>query len=87
MSQFFVQDGAKIEIPGSTYEGLPDSADITPEYCDNVFDVFEDVNRFNDVGGWPALNEALGIPMVLVMSIWDDVCPSHPPTRACRPLG
>ena len=74
MSQFFVQDGNKIEIPGPTYEGLPDSADITPEYCDNVFTVFDDVNRFNEVGGWPALNEALNIPMVLVMSIWDDVC-------------
>lgn len=73
MSQYFVQDGAKIEIPAPTFEGLPNSSAITPEYCDNVFTVFDDVNRFNDVGGWPALNNALGLPMVLVMSIWDDV--------------
>ena len=74
MSQYFVQDGTKIEIPAPTYEGLPDSSAITPEFCDNVFTVFDDVNRFNEVGGWPALNEALNIPMVLVMSVWDDVC-------------
>ena len=73
MSQFFVQDGVKIEVPAPTYEGLPDSSAITPEFCDKVFEVFDDKNRFNEVGGWPQLNAALAIPMVLVMSIWDDV--------------
>lgn len=73
MSQFFVQGGKTIEIPGPTYDGLPNSSAITPEFCDAVFDVFDDRNRFNEVGGWPALNEALGMPMVLVMSVWDDV--------------
>lgn len=78
MSQYFVQNGKKIEIPGPTYDGLPNSSAITPEFCDAVFEVFDDKNRFNEVGGWPALNEALGIPMVLVMSIWDDVRPAQP---------
>ena len=59
MSQFFVQGGKTIEIPGPTYDGLPNSSAITPEFCDAVFDVFDDRNRFNEVGGWPALNEAL----------------------------
>ena len=73
MSQFFVQNGQKIEVPAPTFEGLPKSSAITPEFCDKVFDVFEDHNRFNEVGGFPLLNAALKIPMVLVMSIWDDV--------------
>ncbi|CAI4217147.1 unnamed protein product [Parascedosporium putredinis] len=63
MSQFFVQDGKKIEIPAPTFEGLPDSSAITPEFCDTAFEVFDDFNRFNDVGGWPLLNDALRIPM------------------------
>ena len=73
MSQFFVQGGKTIEIPAPTFDGLPNSSAITPEFCDAVFDVFDDKNRFNEVGGWPALNEALRMPMVLVMSVWDDV--------------
>jgi cellulose 1,4-beta-cellobiosidase len=73
MTQFFVQNNKKITIPPPTFEGLPASADITPEFCTKVFDVFGDKNRFDEVGGWPQLNAALKIPMVLVMSIWDDV--------------
>jgi hypothetical protein len=74
LSQFFVQDGRKIEVPPPTWPGLPNSADITPELCDAQFRVFDDRNRFAETGGFDALNEALTIPMVLVMSIWDDVC-------------
>ncbi|KEZ46039.1 Cellulose 1,4-beta-cellobiosidase (non-reducing end) [Scedosporium apiospermum] len=92
MSQFFVQDGKKIEIPAPTFEGLPDSSAITPEFCDKVFEVFDDFNRFNDVGGWPLLNDALRIPMVLVMSIWDDhyanmlwLDSTYPPEREGTP--
>ncbi|RYP67252.1 hypothetical protein DL771_007341 [Monosporascus sp. 5C6A] len=72
MTQFFVQDGKKIEIPAPTYDGLPASSAITPEFCDNQFKVFGDRNRFSEVGGFPQLNSALQMPMVLVMSIWDD---------------
>lgn len=35
--------------------------------------VFDERNRFEEVGGYPALNQALALPMVLVMSIWNDV--------------
>lgn len=74
MSQFFIQDGNKIEIPGTTYEGIPnEDADITPEFCEAQFSVFGERDRFNEVGGWSKLNSALEIPMVLVMSIWSDV--------------
>jgi len=82
LTQFFVQNGKKIEIPGPTHAGLEGmSSSITPEFCDKVFDVFGDFNRFNDVGGFTALNAALKIPMVLVMSIWDDVSRLPPPAE------
>lgn len=73
LTQFLVQDGKKFVIPAPTYDGISSSSDITPELCDNQFKVFDDRNRFKEVGGWSKLNEALTIPMVLVMSIWDDV--------------
>ncbi|KAL2204605.1 glycoside hydrolase [Sarocladium strictum] len=72
LTQFLVQDGVKHVIPSPTYDGLPDSSDITPDFCTNQFKVFDDRDRFAEVGGFTALNEALTIPMVLVMSIWDD---------------
>ncbi|EOO02288.1 putative exoglucanase 1 protein [Phaeoacremonium minimum UCRPA7] len=72
VSQFFVQDNKKIEIPAPTYEGLPSSSNITPDFCENQFKVFGDRNRFSEVGGFDQLNNAFKVPMVLVMSIWDD---------------
>ncbi len=32
-----------------------------------------DRDRFTEVGGWDQLIKAFQVPMVLVMSIWDDV--------------
>lgn len=79
LKQFFIQDGARIDIPTPTWEGLPDSNEITPELCDNLFSVFEEeTDRYADVGGWPALNEGLALPQVLVMSIWADVSSDLP---------
>ncbi|KAL7628427.1 Exoglucanase 1 [Parahypoxylon ruwenzoriense] len=94
LTQFFVQDGKKIEIPGPKIDGLPESSSITPEYCSNVFDVLDDRDRFSEVGGFDQLNQALGLPMVLVMSIWDDhyanmlwLDSSYPPEKAGQPGG
>ncbi|KAF9873933.1 cellulose -beta-cellobiosidase [Colletotrichum karsti] len=93
MSQFFIQDGNTIEIPGTTYPGIPnETADITPEFCEAQFSVFGERDRFNEVGGWGKLNSALEIPMVLVMSIWSDnfanmlwLDSSYPVDRAGEP--
>jgi cellulose 1,4-beta-cellobiosidase len=74
LTQFFVQNGKKIEIPAPKWDGLPqDSAAITPELCSALFKTFDDRDRFAEVGGFDQLNQALSVPMVLVMSIWDDV--------------
>ncbi|KAK3690364.1 glycoside hydrolase [Podospora appendiculata] len=73
LSQFFVQDGKKIEIPAPKFDGIPQlSSNITPDYCTAQFKAFGDRDRFSEVGGFSQLNTALGVPMVLVMSIWDD---------------
>ncbi|KEZ43269.1 Exoglucanase 1 [Scedosporium apiospermum] len=73
LSMLFIQDGKVIEVPGPKLEGL-DHFDntITPEYCAAYPPLFEDHDRHNEVGGTPALNEALRLPMVLVLSIWAD---------------
>lgn len=72
-----MQNSKKIDIPPPAFEGISASSAITPEFCLNQFKAFGDKDRFNEVGGFPLLNKALAIPMVLVMSIWDDVS-SHP---------
>lgn len=80
-TQFFVQNGKKISIPGSTFDGLPSSSTITPEYCKAQFNLLGDRDRFTEVGGFSSVNQALSKPLVLVMSIWDDVCNPLSPIR------
>jgi cellulose 1,4-beta-cellobiosidase len=76
ITQFFVQNGKKIDIPPPSDSSISTSSAITPDFCKNQFKAFGDRDRFNEVGGFPQLNQALQVPMVLVMSIWDDVSQS-----------
>lgn len=64
---------ARLTVLTHINQGISETADITPEYCSNQHTVFDEFNRFEEVGGFSKLNEALALPMVLVMSIWNDV--------------
>ncbi|CCF47864.1 glycosyl hydrolase family 7 [Colletotrichum higginsianum] len=92
MYQVFIQDGRTITVPGAKWAGIPETSDITPEFCESQFAVFGERDRFNEVGGYPKLNAALEIPMTLVMSIWSDhyanmlwLDSTYPPERAGEP--
>ncbi|WDK13041.1 glycosyl hydrolase family 7 [Colletotrichum graminicola] len=71
VQQYFVQNGAKINMPNSTVSGVSGNA-VTPDFCANQFKVFGDRDRFSEVGGWSKLNSAFDGKWVLVMSLWDD---------------
>lgn len=71
--QYFIQDGQRIDVPAPTFDGIADSSDITDDLCTNQFNVFGERDRYGEVGGWTAMQDAITKPMVLVMSIWNDV--------------
>ncbi|GKT56113.1 exoglucanase 1 [Colletotrichum tofieldiae] len=71
VQQYFVQNGAKINMPNSTISGVSGNA-VTPDFCTSQFKAFGDRDRFSEVGGWSKLNSAFGGKWVLVMSLWDD---------------
>jgi cellulose 1,4-beta-cellobiosidase len=70
ISQYFVQGGKKFEMPESKYAEGHNS--ITTEFCEAAKAAFGDSPKFADMGGLPQMGDAVGKPMVLVMSLWDD---------------
>ncbi|RKU45105.1 CENP-B protein 1 [Coniochaeta pulveracea] len=70
ISQYFIQNGKKIEVPGSKY--VDGGQSITPGFCDAAKDAFGDNKKFQEMGGLKQMGDATGKPMVLVMSVWDD---------------
>lgn len=74
VKQFFMQDGEKIEPPAPHWEDLPDpEGGLTEDYCYARPVVFESLDLFNNVGGWHQHLDALRQPMVMALSIYDDV--------------
>jgi len=71
IKQFFVQNGKKIEMPDTTWDGIQGNS-LTVDLCKNTKTVFGDRDRFNEVGGMSGMTQALSQPMVLVLSLWDD---------------
>jgi hypothetical protein len=78
ITQFFVQNGKKFEMPAATFPGVEGMNAVTPEFCKAQFEIFDDRDRFNELGGFDKMNEALSSEWVLVMSLWDDVSGAGP---------
>ena len=62
-------------MPDTTVEGVSGNR-VNEEFCKAQFVAFDDRDRFNEVGGWAKMNDALSKEWVLVMSLWDDVSES-----------
>lgn len=73
--QFFIQNGQVIDMPNSNIDGVSGNS-INSDFCAAQKTAFGDTNRFADMGGMSTMSTAVSQPMVLVMSLWDDVRPS-----------
>ncbi|GKT41612.1 exoglucanase 1 [Colletotrichum spaethianum] len=72
VTQFFIQDGKRIDAPNPTYPNFPNKSGINSEHCDILAYTFGEPNNFSRMGGYGHHNDALRRPMVLAMSISDD---------------
>lgn len=70
--RFYVQDGEVIPNSESTISGTSGNS-INAEFCSASRVAFGDTDTFNRHGGMSGMSQALANPMVLVMSLWDDV--------------
>jgi cellulose 1,4-beta-cellobiosidase len=71
IKRFYVQGGKVIPNSESTIAGTSGNS-VNPDYCKAQKVAFGDGDHFNDKGGFPQFSKAVGGPMVLVMSLWDD---------------
>ncbi|SPN99067.1 uncharacterized protein DNG_02106 [Cephalotrichum gorgonifer] len=88
VTRYFVQDGKRIDMPESAIDGVSGNS-LNDEFCQKKAYVFDERDRFNELGGWPKFQEAMGGKWVLVMSIRDDhyshmlwLDSTYPPERA-----
>ena len=70
--RFYVQNGKVIPNSQSTIEGNPGNQ-IDEAFCKAQKVAFGDDDRFSNKGGLKQFTKAVAAPMVLVMSLWDDV--------------
>lgn len=73
IKRFYVQNGVVIANSESNIEGNAGHNSITPEFCSTQKSAFGDDDIFSARGGFSGMSDALAKPMVLVMSLWDDV--------------
>lgn len=73
IKRFYVQNGVVIANSESEVEGVAGYNNITDEYCTSQKTAFGDEDVFSSVGGLAQMGDAMTSPMVLVMSVWDDV--------------
>ena len=75
IKRFYVQNGKVIPNSESTIEGNPGNH-IDDAFCKSQKIAFGDGDSFNKKGGMAQFSKAAEKPMVLVMSLWDDVSSS-----------
>lgn len=73
IKRFYVQNGVVIANSESNIEGNAGYNSITEEFCSTQKSAFGDDDIFAARGGFSGMSDALAKPMVLVMSLWDDV--------------
>lgn len=72
IKRLYVQDGKVIANSDSKIEGTSGNS-VTEEFCTAQKVAFGDEDDFKAKGGYSQMSDALAAPMVLVMSLWDDV--------------
>lgn len=86
ITQFFVQDGRKIEVPIPTIPGLPPHNGLTPEMCSATRPLFNERNKYAEMGGWDTNVKLLSKPLVLSMEINVSVSCPYFPSACCWKL-
>jgi cellulose 1,4-beta-cellobiosidase len=71
--RLFVQDDRVVFNPQSIIPGIVGHDALTDAYCVAQKAVFGDEHDFSRKGGLAQMGDALRGPMVLVLSLWDDV--------------
>lgn len=67
----YVQNGKIIKNSVSKVAGVAGNS-LTPQLCKAAKTAFNDVDYFNQRGGFAGISEAMGKGMTLVFSFWDD---------------
>lgn len=83
IKRFYVQNGKVFENSQSDVAGNPGNS-ITTDYCNAQKTAFNDTNVFAQKGGLAQMGKAVAAPMVLVMSVWDDVSAPSPVHAGCH---
>ena len=78
ITQFFVQDGRKINTPVPAIAGLPPHDGLSAEMCSAAPSLFGERNRHAETGGWAATTKLLTKPLVLSLEMDVDVCAAAP---------
>ncbi|KAK5662371.1 hypothetical protein OQA88_8281 [Cercophora sp. LCS_1] len=72
VTQFFIQDGKKIDAPAPVWDGFPKHSGLSAEMCSSAATVFDERDNYNSTEDWTAYQKLMSQPMVLAMSINGD---------------
>ncbi|KAJ3948658.1 hypothetical protein N0V92_013117 [Colletotrichum tropicale] len=73
ITKFFIQDGKRIDAPSPALPKFPDVNGLSKDYCRIKTVEFSEPDIFEALGGVARQNDILRRPMVMALSIQDDV--------------